>query len=306
MNISWLTVRDLEYLSALAEHLHFGKAAAAVHVSQPALSAQIKKVESYFGVQLFERTQRHVKITPLGEAVVNQVRVTLREAEKIREVAIQNQDPFYGRLRLGAIATLGPYYLPHLLPLFKRKYPNLELNLKEGLTENLIFDLKAGELDVVIASWTIDDASLLVFPLFKESFELAVPKNHPFANRKSITLRDLRASEMVLLEDGHCLRDEVIDVCPRNRRGNIHSYHATSLETVRHLVAAGIGYTLMPYLSLSGTNQLEGLICYRKIAGGFTGRKIILVCRKSYAGKDIKDFASLLTRHLPPGVEILN
>lgn len=305
MNISWMTIRDLEYLSAVAEYLHFGKAAAAVHVSQPTLSTQIRKTEELLEATLFERTRRQVTITPVGEVVIRQVRAVLREAEKICDFAAERRVPFYGKLRIGAIATLGPYFLPHLLPFLKKEYPRVELFLKEDLTDVLLADLKSGTLDLVLASWTFTDESLQIFPLFREPFQLAFPKNHALAKKSEILPRDLRPSEMVLLEDGHCLRDEVVNVCPANRRGNLLSFQATSLETVRHLVAAGMGYTLMPQLSLTGVNQLDELIRYRKIAGHSAGRKIVLVCRKSYEGKDIHAFLSFLFRHLPPFVESL-
>src|SRR6476646_2671707 len=213
MNISWLTLRDLEYLVSVADHEHFGKAAAACHVSQPALSARIRKVEDIVGVQLFERSNRSVAITPHGRAVVDQARVVLEEAQKIAEITGKVQRPLGGSLRLGLIATVGPYLMPHVLPVLRKAYPKLELYLREGLTEQLLGELKAGQLDAVIASDTFSDSTLRVLPLFFESFVLAVLRGDPRSSKPKISGRDLRGEEMILLEDGHCLRDQTLDIC---------------------------------------------------------------------------------------------
>jgi LysR family hydrogen peroxide-inducible transcriptional activator len=282
MNISWLTLRDLEYLVSVADHEHFGKAAAACHVSQPALSAQIRKVEDVVGVQLFERSNRSVAITPQGRAVVEQARVVLEEARKITEITGRVQQPLTGSLRLGLIATVGPYLMPHVLPALRKEYPKLDLYLREGLTEQLLGELKAGQLDAVIASDTFSDSTLRIIPLYFEPFELAVPRDHPLATKARISGRDLRAEEMILLEDGHCLRDQAIDLCPANRRGHIRQFHATSLETLRHLVATGSGYTLIPELAVREDRQLKSLIKYRKFEDKPVGRNVILVCRTRF------------------------
>jgi LysR family hydrogen peroxide-inducible transcriptional activator len=283
MNISWLTLRDLEYLVSVADHEHFGKAAAACHVSQPALSAQIRKVEDIVAVQLFERSNRSVAITPQGRAVVAQARVVLEEARKIGEVAGKAQRPLTGSLRLGLIATVGPYLMPHLLPPLRKAFPKLDLYLREGLTEQLLGELKAGQLDAVIASDTFSDPTLRVLPLFFEPFVLAVPRGHPLSSKPRISGRDLRGEEMILLEDGHCLRDQTLDICPANRRGRIRQFQATSLETLRHLVATGSGYTLIPELAVREDRQLKSLIKYRRFEDKPVGRNIILTCRTRFS-----------------------
>lgn len=303
MNISALTLRDLEYLVAVAEQEHFGKAATACHVSQPALSGQIKKVEDFLGVRLFERSNRNVSVTPVGQRIVSQARVVLEEARKIADLArADKQAPLTGQLRLGAIATLGPYYLPHVLAPLRKSFPKLELHLKEGLTDGLLADLRAGTLDVALASPTFQDDAFRVIPLFVEPFLLAAPKGHELSTKPSLRSSDLKAAEMVLLEDGHCLKDQTLELCPANRRGNIRQYHVTSLETLRHLVATGLGYTLIPLLAAGDEPRLKNLITYRAFDGKPVGREIVLVCRKRYPRmSDIDTLAEFLKKTRPEG-----
>ncbi len=300
MNISWMTLRDLEYISAVARHLHFGKASEACNVSQPALSAQIKKMEERLGFPIFERTNRRVAITDKGHAVVNQARVVLEEAEKIAALVDGENEvgKMRGILRLGVIATLGPYYVPHFLPQLRRKFPELQLILREGLTDELLAELRSGELDAVLAAQTFQKTGLTLFPLFHEPFLLAVPKNHSLAKKHALKGTDLRARDMVLLEDGHCLRDQALEICPQNRRGNIRQFHVTSLETLRHLVGAGLGYTLIPALA-AGSN-MKGLLVYRSFGDEEIGREIVLVCRDRYARMaDMEILANYLKTHAP-------
>ena len=300
MNITGLTLRDLQYVVAVADHGHFGKAARACHVSQPALSGQIKKIENYLGVQLFERGARRVAVTEVGRAIVPQARVVLDEAEKILTAAQSTHEPLAGPFRLGAIATLGPYLMPYILGPLRKHFPKLELRLKEGLTDDLLEELRAGQLDAVLAARTFDEHGLHVIPLFHEPFLLTVPAGHSLLDKNPVKVSDLRASEMVLLEDGHCLRDQTIAVCPPNRRGNIKETHVTSLETLRHLVASGAGYTLMPILAVTDDKRLKGLIRYRRLDGKNTGRAIVLVCRDRFARKrEVELLGDFVRRHIP-------
>ena len=300
MNISWLTLRDLQYLIAVADHEHFGKAAAACNVSQPALSAQIRKIEDVLGVQLFERTNRRVTITPSGKAVADQARIVLEEAAKISGITRSAQEPLSGPLRLGAIATVGPYLLPHLLSPLRKAYPKLELFLREGLTEQLLGELRTGQLDAVIASNTFVDSTLRVIPLFFEPFVLAAPRTHKLATKEHVDRRDLNAERMLLLEDGHCLRDQTLDLCPANRRGHIRQFQATGLETLRHLVATGSGYTLIPALAVSDDKMLKSLICYQRFDDKAIGREIVLACRNRFGRMiDIDALAHFIRNNLP-------
>jgi LysR family hydrogen peroxide-inducible transcriptional activator len=303
MNISWITLRDLEYLVSVAEHQHFGRAAEACHVSQPALSAQIRKVEDFLGVKLFERSNRRVVITSVGTAVAAQARIVLEEAKKIPNLSKATAEPLTGSFRLGVIATLGPYLIPRILGPLRKEFPKLELLLKEGLTENLIHDLRMGALDAVLAAPTFKMEGLQSVPLFNERFLLATSRSHPLAKKKPLRTRDLRSDDMVLLEDGHCLRDQTIDVCAAGRRGNFREFHATSLETLRHLVASGFGYSLMPQLAVNPDSHLAGLVAYREFEGKPVGRTIILVFRDRFARMaDVEALASFMRSHLPPGL----
>jgi LysR family hydrogen peroxide-inducible transcriptional activator len=300
MHISWMTLRDLEYVSALARYMHFGKASEACNVSQPALSAQIKKMEERLGFRVFERTNRRVAVTERGKAVIDQARIVLEEAEKIGALVADEKEAgeMRGTLRLGAIATLGPYYVPHFLPKLRKKFPELQIILREGLTDDLLSELKAGELDAILAARTFSETGLKLFPLFYEPFLLAVPRDHPLAKKQKVSGTELRAQDMVLLEDGHCLRDQTLEICPRNRRGNIRQFHVTSLETLRHLVAAGLGYTLMPVLAAG--SDMKGLLEYRPLAEEGIGREIVLVCRDRYPRiADLAVLAEYMKSHAP-------
>jgi LysR family hydrogen peroxide-inducible transcriptional activator len=308
MNVSTLSLRDLEYVVAVAEHEHFGKAAHAVHVSQPALSSQIKKVEDILGVAIFERTKRSVAITTVGKSLVQQARVILDEARKFHELARATIQPLEGPFHLGVIASVGPYYVPYLLRSAREKFPRLSLHLREGLTDGLLEQLKAGELDAVVASPTFDPAGFAMFGLYFEPFLLAAPSDSDLARRKEPPrANDLEASKMVLLEDGHCLRDQTLDFCPSSRRGgSLSTLHATSLETLKHLVASGLGYTLIPKLAAPAKsgNPLGEMIRYRGFSDPRVGREIILLTRKSSARlAEVELLAKQLQKQRPPGTQ---
>ena len=301
MNVSSLSLRDLEYLVAVADHQHFGKAAEACHVSQPALSSQVAKLENLLGLKLFERSNRRVAITSDGLRVTKQARVVLEEAAKIPLLASPVAEPLSGLLRLGAIATVGPYLMPHLIPKLRKRFPKIQLLLREGLTANLVTELQAGSLDAVIATPTSDKEGLTAFGLFWEPFVLAAPRHHRLAEKTSVHAADLRSEEMVLLEDGHCLREQMVDVCPPNRRGNFKEFHATSLETLRHLVASDFGCTLIPQLALKSSHGLQKLIRYRPFTGKPVGRTIVLLCRSRFSRmKDLEVLAEFIRANVKP------
>lgn len=304
MNVSTLSLRDLEYLVAVAEHEHFGRAAEACHVSQPALSTQIKKTEDFLNVVLFERTNRRVVITPLGRDIVAQARVVLEEAAKIAVLAQASTAPLSGTLKLGAIASVGPYLMPHVLGALRKRYPKLQFFLKEGVTEQLIRELREGTLDAVIASPTFDALGLTETSLFFEPFVVAMPKGHVLSGKQKLSPTDLNAADMVLLADGHCLKDQTLSVCPSNKRGAIKEFQATSVETLRHLVASGLGYTLLPYLAVEDGPKLKGLLEYRAFAsandGRAVGRAVALYSRARYArGRDLELLAALIRENVP-------
>lgn len=251
-----MNIRDLQYLAAVAENRHFGRAAEACNVSQPTLSMQLKKLEEYLGVQLFDRSRRRVAVTPAGEKVLRHARVILREVEEIREVARAAQDPLSGELRLGAFPTLAPYLLPRVVPEISKQLPNIRLLLVEEKTDDLIEMLEQGTLDAALLALPVGDDGLETAPLFEDRFLLAVPPGHHFAKKKSIKSEELADERLLLLEDGHCLRDQALDVCQMTGAAEQQDFRATSLETLRQMVASGVGITLIPELAKQDTDGI--------------------------------------------------
>jgi len=244
-----MNLRDLRYLVALADERHFGKAAERCYVSQPTLSAQIRKLEEYLGVPLVERQPKRVSITPAGEKIVERARRLLQEADAIVELAKTDRDPLAGTLKLALIPTVGPYLLPHVVRRLKRALPRLKLLLYEYQTAPLLEKLRAGEIDMGILALPVQMDGLEATVLYDEPFTLAVPAGHPLADRERVTAQDLHGEPVLLLEDGHCLRDQALEVCGRVGAQESQDYRATSLETLRQMVAAGHGVTLLPELA---------------------------------------------------------
>jgi LysR family hydrogen peroxide-inducible transcriptional activator len=247
-----MNIRDLQYLVALADHCHFGKAAEACFVSQPALSMQIKKLEENLGVQLLERTNKSVLLTDTGVVIAERARQLLNQVDEIREIAKSASDPLSGEFKLGIFPTLAPYLLPHIMPALSKAFPKLFFYLVEEKTELLIEKLKQGQLHAAILALPVTENGLVSSPLFEEEFLLAVPHSHPFAKKKSIQHRDLQDKKMLLLEDGHCMREQVLSFCNQINTREAQHFRATSLETLRHMVSVGAGITLMPRLSSEG------------------------------------------------------
>ena len=246
-----MNLRDLQYLVALAETRHFGRAALRCHVSQPTLSAQLRKLEEFLGITLIERRPRRVGLTPAGEAVVERARRMLRDAEDIRALARASQDPLGGQLKLGLIPTLGPYLLPRVAPRITRALPKLQLMLHEFQTAPLVERVLQGELDLAILALPADTKGLVTRSLFAEAFLVAMPEHHPLGARKRLKIGDLSGEKLLLLEEGHCLRDQALEVCTKAGTEE-QGFRATSLETLRQMVAAGLGITLLPRLATEG------------------------------------------------------
>lgn len=305
MNISSLTLRNLEYIVAVAEEGHFGRAAEACGVSQPALSTQIQKVEQWLGFQLFERIKRSFRPTPIGIEVIEQARQVLMEARKLVKIAEHRSRPLSGVFRLGAIATLGPYLMPYLLKPLRKRYPDLELILHEGLTDALLVQLRSGDLDAVLLSPPVTEKEIRIENLFVEPFYLIVPVEHRLASVTKLNMNMLSADEMLLLEDGHCLREQALEVCPSREKWRQDRYQATSLETLRHMVASGAGYSLLPALAVSRAGQLGGLIKYRQFSGKVPSRTIGLAWRRSGVGTDAEEFAAFVRNNIPREVTAL-
>ncbi len=272
-----MNLRDLTYLVAVAELGHFGKAAARCFVSQPTLSGQIKKLEESLGVKLFERANRRVMLTDIGEEIVNTARRLLREADAIREIAKLAQDPRGGTFRLGAFPTLSTYLFPDLVVKIKNTLPNLRLILIEEKTERLIEQLKSGKIDAALLALPINEEGLETHPLFDDKFRLAVPSDHPLAKRKKVTMEDLSGHRLLLLEEGHCLRDQAMEVCQLTGTEE-QDFRATGLETLRQMVRAGTGITLMPEIAMG---RQDDDIRYLPFKGTPPQRTIGLVWRKT-------------------------
>jgi LysR family hydrogen peroxide-inducible transcriptional activator len=245
-----VNLRDLNYLVALADLRHFGRAADACHVSQPTLSTQVRKLEEELGVALVERAPRQVMLTPAGSDIVERARRVLAEVAQMRETARRTTDPEAGSVRLGMFPTLGPYLLPHVVPGLRARFPRLELLLVEEKTETLVGMLRAGRLDAAVLALPLHDDGLHCEPLFAEPFMLAVPAGHPLADKGELSLKSLAHEHLLLLDDGHCLRDQALEVCSLAGAGEKEGFRATSLETLRQMVAAGVGITLLPMLAV--------------------------------------------------------
>jgi LysR family transcriptional regulator, hydrogen peroxide-inducible genes activator len=247
-----LKLKDLRYLVAVADTRHFGQAAARCFVSQPTLSAQLKKLEEYLGVQLVERHPRRIALTEAGSQVVARARRIIEASDEIVALAELQRDPLAGRLRMALLPTIGPYLLPLVASRIRRKLPRIELLLYEYQTGPMLEHLQAGDIDLGILALPVPADGLVERALFDEPFVVAVPENHTLASRKSLKATDLNGETLLLLEDGHCLRDQALDVCARAQLHEKQDFRATSLETLRQMVASGGGITLLPLLASSG------------------------------------------------------
>ncbi len=301
-----MNLRDLKYLVALADHRHFGKAAAASFVSQPTLSTQIRKLEDELGVALVERAPRKVMLTPAGREAAERARRIVAEIEQMKEAARRSRDPEAGTVRLGLFPTLGPYLLPHVIPGLRARFPKLELLLVEDKSDQLLAQLADGRLDAALLALPVHDERLHAEFLFEEPFVLAVPEDHPLAGRSSLTLDDLHDLQLLLLEDGHCLRDQALDVCHLAGASEKSEFRATSLETLRQMVAAGVGATLLPALAVKppvSPSPSIRLVPFRPDGhGSVPNRRIALVWRRSSAMDGfLRELAAQL-KALPPGL----
>jgi LysR family hydrogen peroxide-inducible transcriptional activator len=277
-----VNLRDLRYLVALADERHFGRAAERCFVSQPTLSAQIRKLERHLGVSLVERQPRRIALTPTGQKVVERARRLLQESDAIVELAQTGRDPLAGELRVGLIPTVGPYLLPRVAPALQRDLPNLKLLLYEYQTAPLLERLRAGDLDLgVLALPVVPMGGLDSTVLYEEPFALAVPATHRLAARRRVGVEDLRDETLLLLEDGHCLRDQALEVCSRVDVHEAQDYRATSLETLRQMVAAGHGVTLLPELAIAAPIGATRGLEIRPFDAPAPSRTIGAVWRKS-------------------------
>jgi len=300
-----LNLQELRYLVALADQLHFGRAAAACGVSQPTLSTQLKKLEEFLGAPLFERTNKSVHITALGEQVVVRARQALGEADAIVEIAGRQMKPSQRVVELGVIPTLCPYLLPWAMPAIRSANPEIRLSVYEDFTANLIERLIAHQLDAAVVSLPLPHRGFESLALFEEPFWFACAKDHPLASTAAVTESEMRAAEMLILTEGHCMRDQMLSICDSAQvQVTGGDFRATSLETIRQMVAAGMGCTLLPALAVS--QMSDAGLCMRQLAVRSV-RRIGLVWRGSYAGADdIVRLAETISANLPPSVTPLS
>ena len=285
-----MTLTELRYIVAVARERHFGRAAEACFVSQPTLSVAIKKLEEELDVKLFERGASEVSVTPLGEEIVRQAQSVIEQAANIKEIAKRGKDPRSGPLRLGIIYTIGPYLLPELVRQVIAQSPQMPLMLQENFTARLLDMLRGGELDCAIMAEPFPDTGLAVAPLYDEPFMVAVPSAHPLAQRTSISADELKKETMLLLGTGHCFRDHVLEVCPEFARfasdaeGIRKSFEGSSLETIRYMVASGMGITVVPQLSVRSFERSSGTdhVRYIPFEAPVPTRRVVLAWRRSF------------------------
>ena len=280
-----MTLTELRYIVAVARERHFGHAAEACFVSQPTLSVAVKKLEEELGVTLFERGPGEVTVTAGGHKIVEQAQRVLEEAARVREIAAAGRDPLVGPLRLGAIYTIGPYLLPKLVPIMRRTAPSMPLHIQENFTHNLSESLKNGEVDVIVIALPFDEPGIATRAVYDEPFLVAVPKGHDWQDRKRISADELTRESLLLLGEGHCFRDQVLDICnvvrAKERSSLARTVEGGSLETIRQMVASGVGVTVLPSTSIGagGTGDLIRILPFSRPA---PTRRVGLAWRRSF------------------------
>jgi LysR family hydrogen peroxide-inducible transcriptional activator len=277
-----MTLTELKYLVAVADERHFGRAAAKCFVSQPSLSAAVKNAEDELGVRVFERGKHGVLVTEIGAEVVAQARRTLDEAARVKAVAKQGKNQLKGVLRLGVIHTVAPYLLPDLVAALRRLAPEMPLDIEENMTANLDRMLKSGELDVAILALPYEAPGVEVMPVYDEAFRVVAPARHPLTRRKSVPIDELDPADLLLLPVGHCLRDQVLEACHEFSRPPPPGRQGNSLETLRSMVASGLGVTVLPATAL--TERYESpLVKSIDFAPPQPKRRVALAWRKGFA-----------------------
>jgi LysR family transcriptional regulator, hydrogen peroxide-inducible genes activator len=303
-----MTLQELRYVVALADAGHFGRAAEACFVSQSTLSTQIKKLEDFLGIALFDRSLKTVTLTPAGQEIVDSARHIIEEANRICELSKQTKDPMARSIHLGVIPTLGPYYLPHALPMVHQNFPKLRLLLREEMTPHVLAHLTDGNLDAGLLALPLpaDDPAMETVALFNEPFLAAVPADHPLAAAKEIHIDELVHAGLFLLEEGHCLRNQALEACRLTELAN-EEIRATSLETLRQMVGMGLGVTLIPALAGMESCDFGTRVALRPLASPGASRIIGLVWRKrSPIAPTMEVIAKFLKQTIPPGTLEVN
>jgi LysR family hydrogen peroxide-inducible transcriptional activator len=283
-----MTLTEFRYITALARERHFGRAAQACHVSQPTLSVAIKKLEDELGIQLFERRKAEAQLTPIGEQVVVQAQRVLEQVEQIRHLAMEGKDQLSAPLRVGAIYTIGPYLFPHIIPLLHEQVPQMALMVEENYTARLSEKLRQGELDVIVIALPFDEPGIVTLPLYQEPFVIVMPAAHRWHERNDINADDLADESVLMLGAGHCFRDQVVDICPAcghqsEAEGSISkTLEGSSLETIRHMVATGMGITVLPCTAAGVDKYAQRLLSIKRFSAPAPYRTVALAWRKSF------------------------
>lgn len=283
-----MTLSELRYVVALARERRFGRAAEACHVSQPTLSVAVKKLEDDLGVALFERSKTEISLTPVGQLVVEQAQHVLEAVENIRLTAQQQADQLHGPLRLGAIYTIGPYLLPDLIPTLQQSAPHMPLVIEENFTAQLRRQLKQGELDAIIVALPFEEPGVVVLPLYDEPFVALVPASHPWSGRKRLAIQDLSTENLLLLGAGHCFREQVLTACPEcehphaDGKDRPQALTGSSLETIRHMVATGLGVTIVPCTAAGTAGYAQRLISVIRLRSPTPKRRVALAWRATF------------------------
>jgi LysR family hydrogen peroxide-inducible transcriptional activator len=297
MSLAGLNLRDFEYIVAVAEERHFGRAAVRCHVSQSALSVQVRKVEELLGIQIFERTNRRVVVTALGGQVVERARALLEVGQELIDLRGLGRQPFGGDLTLGAIPTVGPYLIPLVLRELLERYPDVDLTLNENVTAALVQGVRQGELDAAIVSLPIAEPDIAVIELFFEPFVLAARRGEPLLRARHLVPAELSPTSIILLADGHCLREQALEVCGAHLKAGKVPLQATGLDMLLQMIAVRGGYSLIPQLAVERLDDLEGLIAFRAFDPPAPGRMLALIHRRTSAkADDLHRLASLLRR----------
>lgn len=281
-----MTLTELRYIVTLAQEQHFGRAAERCHVSQPTLSVGVKKLEDELGVLIFERSKTAVRLTPVGEGIVTQAQKVLEQAQSIRELAQAGKNQLAAPLKVGAIYTIGPYLFPHLIPQLHRVAPQMPLYIEENFTHVLRDKLRTGELDAIIIALPFQEADVLTKALYDEPFYALLPADHPWAKLKSIDTEMLNDKSLLLLGEGHCFRDQVLEACPTLRKADEAHKHTTvessSLETIRHMVASGLGVSVLPFTAVDSHHYAPGIIEVRPLTPPAPYRTVAIAWRASF------------------------
>lgn len=297
-----MTLTELRYIVAVARERHFGRAAKSCHVSQPTLSVAIKKLEEELRVAIFERGANEVTLSPIGERIVQQAQQTLEAADSIRQMALHGKDQLAGPIRIGAIHTIGPYLYPELIPLLRKAAPEMPLVVEENYTSVLTEKLKHGELDVIIIALPFKEQGIVTQPLYEEPFVVLLPAAHPLTSRKTINSKLLEDENVLLLGQGHCFRDHVLEACPAcipkpGLEGDLpHTVEGSSLETIRHMVVSGLGVTVLPCTAAGAHTYSQRLLSIRRFSNPVPTRTVALAWRVSFPRPKVIDVINAAVR----------